>query len=578
MIIKKIAKIKLERGKEEERLDKVFRESELIYSIDKERMFIGDGIIKGGILVSNRNYVVNTVKNLYDVPSNSYYGDIINDNSVNKTYIIGYDTDGKTLKMYLISDMDCLYKVAKRLDDLLNEILPLTACFEEPCDEPVVPPPKSLVWKTEPTSKTIAIGDNISLDAIADGTGTISYQWYKYNSVFYDAIAGATGEHLIINPIKNADLGRYISVATSTTSDSITSREAILDNHPSFIDGVYQINGGYIPETFVFSYKTSAFFDKSLLTQIQAMVVDPLKIVTTIINGNTLQYIDNQARLSFRSAGSFIFNYDGTFDSGKKKYLNDFTQNVFKDIIDVYIPSYGNNMAILLNNGDLLKFDNIFKAKDFQTYKPSVLAHNVDRILSKNKSHTSSDFVFATKNDEVFFSDINTFTMGISGISASEILFSCNGLSPNICTNASYNYRKKLGDRTGFVLCKKSELQKLYGVMVTPSNNTAIFPLPEYQLTGSEIYLDGAAGECGIFLVTNQHLLTRDYYEPSGIRDTPYDKKGKIAGHTSYTYLVLGEDNKYYLFPGTYGESSAKPALIYFNKLKPILDVIRGSP
>ena len=139
MTSKKIAKIKLQRGVESERVQRTFKESELVYSIDKERMFIGDEQTKGGILVSNRNYVVNSLNGVLNLPKSIFYGDIVNDKSTNKTYIIGYAADGVTLTPYIISDGNCLNNLNKRLKQLIDTILRLDTddqAYKEKYEQP----------------------------------------------------------------------------------------------------------------------------------------------------------------------------------------------------------------------------------------------------------------------------------------------------------------------------------------------------------------------------------------------------------------------------------------------------------
>lgn len=54
MIDRRIAKIKLRRGNESERVQVIFEEGELVYTTDSKKVYIGDGTTTGGTNVSNK--------------------------------------------------------------------------------------------------------------------------------------------------------------------------------------------------------------------------------------------------------------------------------------------------------------------------------------------------------------------------------------------------------------------------------------------------------------------------------------------------------------------------------------------
>lgn len=54
MIDRRIAKIKLRRGTEAQRTGVVFEQGELVYAIDSQKMYIGDGFTPGGNIASNK--------------------------------------------------------------------------------------------------------------------------------------------------------------------------------------------------------------------------------------------------------------------------------------------------------------------------------------------------------------------------------------------------------------------------------------------------------------------------------------------------------------------------------------------
>ena len=82
MIDRRIGKIKIRRGTEDQRTEVVFELGELVYSTDKQRLYIGDGVQYGGILVSNKNFVLNFLGNPAVVPSFCAYGDIVYEKNI----------------------------------------------------------------------------------------------------------------------------------------------------------------------------------------------------------------------------------------------------------------------------------------------------------------------------------------------------------------------------------------------------------------------------------------------------------------------------------------------------------------
>jgi len=132
MIDRRIGKIKVRRGTDAQRKPVVFEEGELVYSIDKKRLYIGDEVTAGGILISNRNYVVNTLGIPPVVPSEAVYGDIVYDKNTGSTYIIGYNLD-QSLRLILIASsggVDCCATLQAEIDDLYTRLRSLTGCID----------------------------------------------------------------------------------------------------------------------------------------------------------------------------------------------------------------------------------------------------------------------------------------------------------------------------------------------------------------------------------------------------------------------------------------------------------------
>lgn len=89
MIDRRIAKIKLRRGSEDDRTSVIFEEGELVYAIDSKKIYIGDGTTSGGNLVTNKIAVLSTS------PAVNGTGDIY----FNQTEDRGYIRDGTQWKM-----------------------------------------------------------------------------------------------------------------------------------------------------------------------------------------------------------------------------------------------------------------------------------------------------------------------------------------------------------------------------------------------------------------------------------------------------------------------------------------------
>ncbi len=203
----------------------IFEEGEIIYATDTKRAFVGDGITKGGIQISNRNYVVSQ----YGIPTNGRYGDIIHVEPTKKTYIIGYDLDGVTLKLYLIADANITNELNLKLQDIKTKFQNISSCLTE--IKPVKPPPiANLVWITHPISQSAMIADTVEFKASAMGPfNDIVYTWEKINSTTgnYELIPSIFGETYTIYNVTQTDETYYRCIATSRAG-TIYSNPALL--------------------------------------------------------------------------------------------------------------------------------------------------------------------------------------------------------------------------------------------------------------------------------------------------------------------------------------------------------------
>ena len=133
MIDRRIGKIKVRRGTDSQRQYIVFEEGELVYSTDKKTLYIGDASTSGGILVSNRNYLIKDAGLNPTVPSVCTYGDIIYDKTQGNTYIVGYNLD-YSLKLIQIAsgDANCCALLQQEILNLYTKLSTLTACITPP--------------------------------------------------------------------------------------------------------------------------------------------------------------------------------------------------------------------------------------------------------------------------------------------------------------------------------------------------------------------------------------------------------------------------------------------------------------
>ena len=234
MIDQRIAKIKVHRGKDSQRKLVTFEEGELVYSTDKKRLYIGNGNEQGGILVSNRNYVKNSLGVPPVVPDEAKHGDIIHDKSNSKTYITKFN--GTTYELILISDSNCGAQLQNQINDLTNRMNQMAGCLA-PKPPPVIPPvPTKLSWYDEPSDISINLGDTITLSSSANGgIGTVFYNWRRTDNI---TVLSNTNKNLTITNALDSDIATYYCVANNDT-ESITSRNAIVSLKPPTVKLVW---------------------------------------------------------------------------------------------------------------------------------------------------------------------------------------------------------------------------------------------------------------------------------------------------------------------------------------------------
>ena len=235
MIDHRIGKIKVRRGTDSQRKLVTFEEGELVYSIDKQRLYIGNGTEKGGILVSNRNYVKNSLGVPPVVPNEVLHGDIVYDKSNSKTYIT--KCTGLLCELILIADAGCCAQLQNEIDDLYARLGTVSACASTPPPPP--PPPTKLTWYIEPSGISVNLGETVTFTASAyGGVGVISYKWNRKDGI---PISVVDNQPILTFTTQLSDEATYYCTA-NTFSERIVSRDAILDIGANSIlaeDGTY---------------------------------------------------------------------------------------------------------------------------------------------------------------------------------------------------------------------------------------------------------------------------------------------------------------------------------------------------
>lgn len=80
-----------------------------------------------------------------------------------------------------------------------------------------------LSFSTQPASRTVNAGANVTFSVVAAGAGTLAYQWHKDGV----SISGATASSLTLTNVQAGDAGSYTVVVTNFTG-SLTSNAATL--------------------------------------------------------------------------------------------------------------------------------------------------------------------------------------------------------------------------------------------------------------------------------------------------------------------------------------------------------------
>jgi len=240
MIDQRIGKIKVRRGTDSQRITNVFEEGEVIYSVDKKRIFVGDDVTLGGVPVSNRNYIAEGLGIPPIVPNEVLAGDIVYDKSNLRTYITNWN--GTEHELLLIGDGNCCILLKNQIKNLYTKLSTMTACLDDKPPTPPTPPSK-LTWAIQPTDVSVNLNDTITFSSSAIGSGSITYEWRRKDGSTINT-PNIYQKDITITNLAISDIATYYCVA-SNTIDSITSRDAVLDIGSNFIlqeDGTYVLS------------------------------------------------------------------------------------------------------------------------------------------------------------------------------------------------------------------------------------------------------------------------------------------------------------------------------------------------
>lgn len=92
LVNRKLQKLKIRRGTDLQRKLVIFEDGELVFTTDTQKLYIGDGNSTGGILISNRGYIVDVAQlDVSNPPSYLNKNDILFNNRTNICYIVDFN-------------------------------------------------------------------------------------------------------------------------------------------------------------------------------------------------------------------------------------------------------------------------------------------------------------------------------------------------------------------------------------------------------------------------------------------------------------------------------------------------------
>jgi hypothetical protein len=125
MLDRRLGKIKIKRGTKAEIFQNIFEEGEMVFSTDTKRLYIGDGKNYGGILISNKNFIIDSPNQI--IPTNAVKGDIVFNKNIHQTYIVNENKN--VLSLVLISDITKCQQIQDTINNLWDKINSLKTCI-----------------------------------------------------------------------------------------------------------------------------------------------------------------------------------------------------------------------------------------------------------------------------------------------------------------------------------------------------------------------------------------------------------------------------------------------------------------
>ena len=163
------------------------------------------------------------------------YGDIVHVETTKNTYIVGYDLDGITLKLILISAGNISDDLQKQIDDLYNQIKPLTGCLT-PVVPPTQPPVIPFEWVIEPVDQSYPNSLVINAEFTAKARGPyddIVYTWEKLTAGTTTTTTTIVDNTLLIthgNDLIVTHGNDNIIIKSESTTTTTTTNDPLIEN------------------------------------------------------------------------------------------------------------------------------------------------------------------------------------------------------------------------------------------------------------------------------------------------------------------------------------------------------------
>jgi len=234
---KHLRRIILRKGYDSQRRQVILEEGELVYTVDGNRIFVGDQQTLGGSSVTNKTIISNDGTN--EIPQSL---DLVYDTTTHQTSIIGADG----FPIILDTTSDEIWEKLKFIDEILTKVEDEccnTACALITDDNVIVltdygdwfklcePKVTAVSWVIQPINITINEAQTATFTVSATSTETITYAWFRLDNSVINS-SNTKSRILTISNAQLADNMLYYCVATTTSLVSITSNSATLQvNH-----------------------------------------------------------------------------------------------------------------------------------------------------------------------------------------------------------------------------------------------------------------------------------------------------------------------------------------------------------